>query len=115
MHLAVLYVRLLVATAGAVASAVFVGIYSRLSVPVVIARDHLRLEQFPQFTQWLAQFCWYALLIPTCFLASGVLVLNTWKNKAAFELVVGCQWLFALLWFAAGLLVWLLPQIPYGE
>ncbi len=109
------YIRLFVATAAATVSVVFVAVYSGLSVPIVRARDHIRFEMFPQYAQWLAQFCWCALLVPACFFAAGLLVLARWKNKTAFELAVGCQWLFALAWLALSLLVWLLPQVPYSE
>ena len=73
------------------------------------------LDQLPKLTQWLATFCWYGLFIPACLLAAGVFVLIRHKKEAAFELAVGCQWLFALTWLVFGLLVWLLPQVPYGE
>ncbi|MCX6924763.1 MAG: hypothetical protein NT154_16345 [Verrucomicrobia bacterium] len=109
------YVRLLVASAASTASVIFVAIYSVLSVPIGIARDHVSLEHFPYYTHCLADYCWYALLVPVCLLAAGLLVLARWKNKAVFELTVGCQWLFALVWPLCGLLIWLLPQVPYVE
>ncbi|MGD1083348.1 MAG: hypothetical protein ABSA47_01200 [Verrucomicrobiota bacterium] len=110
-----LYIRLLIATAAATVSAVFVAIYSGLSVPVVLASVHMHFDVFPLFTQWLANYCWYALLVPACLLAAGIFVLTRWRNKAAFELVVGFQWLFALVWPLCCFLVWLLPQVPFGE
>jgi hypothetical protein len=110
-----LFIRLFVATFAATVSAAFVAIYSKLSVFVVIARDHLHFHSFPPCTQWIANFCWYALLIPVCLLAAGFFVLTRWKSKAAFEMVVGCQWLFALVWLLCGLLAWLLPQVPIWE
>jgi hypothetical protein len=99
------HIRLLVASAASMVSAVFVATYSALSVPIAIARDHMSFDRFPYYTQWLANFCWYALLIPACLLAAGVFILMRWKNKAAFEVAVGFQWLFALIWLACGLLV----------
>jgi hypothetical protein len=110
-----LYIRLLVATVASTVSVAFVAIYSRLSVFVVIARHHWHFDDFPRYTQWLTNFRWYALFIPACLLVAGLFVLTRWKSKAAFELVVGCQWLFALVWLLCGLFGWLLPELPYRE
>jgi hypothetical protein len=78
-------------------------------------RDHLHFYQFPALTQWLANLWWFALLIPGCLLMAGVFAVTRWRSKAAFELAVGCQWLFALAWLMWGLFVWLLPQVPIIE
>jgi hypothetical protein len=109
------YIRLAIATVAATVSVAFVGIYSKLSIFVVIAREHWHFNEFPKFTQWLANLCWYAMLIPGCLLMAGVFAVTRWRSKPAFELAVGCLWLFALTWLMCGLFVWLLPQVPYRE
>ena len=109
------YIRLFIATAAAVTSVVFVALYSFLVTPIVQVRVHLRLGAFPLFAQWLYHYGWYALVVPLSFLILGISVLRRKKAGAVFEAAVGCQWLFALLWLAFCLLVWLLPEIPYSE
>jgi hypothetical protein len=111
-----LYIRLIIATIAAVGSAVFVAFYAPLSMTIVRSRmpDSLG-KPFPDGTQALANCGWYPLLIPILLLASGISVIHLWKNKAAFDLVIGCQWLFALLWLEYCLLMCLLPEIPLIE
>ena len=116
-----LYIRLLVATAGAFGSTLLVAIYSYGAVRIFehlaakirrFESQHELLEWLPLPTQILVQYRWFALLIPACLLTFGICVIHRWKNRAAFELVVTCQWLFALLWLAFCLLGWLAPYIP---
>lgn len=109
------YIRLFVATAGAVGSVVFVAVYSRLYTSVVVVREHLQPDQFPAFTQWLVQFRWLALLAPVCILGAGIFALKRSSKAVALEVAVGCQWLFAFLWLLWCFFVWLLPQLPYAE
>jgi hypothetical protein len=71
----------------------------------------LSISQFPKATLWVAALGWKPLLIPVVLLALGLLILHRRKNMAAFEMVVGAQWLFALLWLAHCLLVCLFPEI----
>jgi len=82
---------------------------------MVISRARLDfkydLERFPQATRWVADLGWKPLAVPIVFLAAGLFGLFRRKDTAV-ELVVGLEWLFALLWIAWCLLVCLLPEIP---
>jgi hypothetical protein len=109
------YVRLFIATAGAVSSVVFVALYSMLMPPIVWARVHFRLEQLPKLTQCLFHYSWYALIVPLSLLIIGICFLRMKKVGVVLETVVGGQWLFAFLWLTFCLLAWLLPEVPYGE
>jgi len=105
------YIRLFVATLAAIGSSIFVWVYTPTSMGIVRVRLGKEFRGFPGATQALADLAWHPLIIPVIFLASGIFVIHGWKNKAAFELVVGCQWLFAILWVLYCLLVCLLPEI----
>jgi hypothetical protein len=105
------FIRLSVATMGCISSVVFVALYSRVATPIAVAREHLEFDQLPQLTQWLAKYCWFGLLVPAALFTAGVFSVVGSKRRSAFELIVGCQWLFAFLWFAICLFIWLLPQI----
>ena len=118
MERSVLYIRLVVATIAAAASVLFVALYSLLSLILVPGRVHVYLKPddlihwLPRCTQFMVHYCWYAFSAPALLFAFGAFALHRWKNRAAFELAVGCQWLFAIVWFALCLLAWLLPEIP---
>jgi hypothetical protein len=109
------YIRLFIATAGAVSSVLFVAGYSFFMAPIVRARSHLPLEQFPGLTQCFIHYSWFALVVPLSILILGIYLLRKQKIGAMFEALVGCQWLFALLWLACCLLVWLFPEVPNGD
>ena len=111
MERTALYIRLFVATTAAIASSVFVWVYTLTSMGIVRARLGKEFRGFPGATQAVADLSWYPVIIPVVLFASGILVIHRWKNKAAFELIVGCQWLFAFLWLIYCLLVCLLPEI----
>jgi hypothetical protein len=106
-----LYIRLFVATVAAIGSSVFVWVYTPTSMGIVRLRLGHEFKSFPWATQALADWNWHPVFIPIVLLVSGILVIHRWKNKAAFELVVGCLWLFAFLWFIYCILVCLLPEI----
>jgi|ERR1017187_2987569 hypothetical protein len=118
MERSVLYTRLVVATAAAAASALFVALYSLLSLIVLPGRVHVYLKPddlmrwLPACTRFMVHYCWYAFSAPALLFAFGAFALHRWKNRAAFELALGCQWLFAIVWFALCLLAWLLPEVP---
>lgn len=114
---AALYVRLAVASVDAVSSTLFVAVYSLLCESVVPARVHFTdwphlMMWFPRPTYFVIQYSWYAFSVPACLLVLGIFALRRWKGGALFELAVGCQWLFALLWALFCLLVWILPEVP---
>ena len=104
------YIRLLIATVAAVGSTIFDLIYTRFSMSAEVMRLHLRRVDFPAVTTFVGYQGWYALAIPAGLLCLGVLAIHRWKSKTAFELAVGCLWLFALFWLGCGLLVCLLPE-----
>jgi hypothetical protein len=106
------YIRLFVATLAAIGSSLFVWVYTPTSMGIVRARLGKEFIVFPGATQALADWSWYPVLIPIILLISGILVIHRWKSTAAFELVVGCLWLFAFLWLVYCLLVCILPEIP---
>src|SRR5450432_1988749 len=97
MERAALYIRLIVATIAAVVSSVFVWVYTADSIGVIRARL-VGKEFFAGGMQTLADWSWHPVLIPIALLVFGILIIHRWKNKAAFELVIGCLWLFAFLW-----------------
>jgi hypothetical protein len=109
------YMRLFIATAGAVNSVAFVTFYSMLMAPIVQARVHFRFEQLPMLTQCVFHYSWFALIVPLSLLIVGVRFLREKKVGVGFETVVGCQWLFAFLWLTICLLVWLLPEVPFAD
>src|SRR4051812_40735455 len=113
MERAVLYIRLVVATTASAASALFVAIYCVFSLCLVPSRVHVNM--LPMLTQYVVACRWYALFVPASLCAFGVFALQRWKNRAAFEIAVGCQWLFVVIWSALCLLAWMLPEIPYME
>jgi hypothetical protein len=106
-----LYIRLIFATVAAMASAVFVWIYTPTAMGVFRARIGKDFIGFPGATQAVADLRWYPVLIPVILLMSGVFVIHRWKSSAAFELVVSSLWLFAFLWLVYCLLVCILPEI----
>jgi hypothetical protein len=107
-----LYIRFFVATVAGVASSIFVWVYTPTSMGIVRARLGPEFRGFPSATQTLADWSWYPVSIPIVLLILGILVIHRWKNRAAFELVVGCLWLFAFLLLIYCFLVCLLPEIP---
>src|ERR1044071_1145207 len=109
------YIRLFCATAGAVSSVAFAAAYSALMAPIIRERVHYVVQSLPLFTYSFQHYAWYALVVPLSFLIAGIKLLQRSKTGVAFEMVVGCQWLFALIWLACCLLVWLLPQAPYSD
>lgn len=117
MERSALYIRLVVATTASAASVLFVAFYCLLSLCVVPKRIHVKpddlMEWLPGFTQYVVACRWYACFVPAFFCAFGVFALNRWKNRAAFEVAVGCQWLFAIIWTGLCLLAWMLPEIPH--
>jgi hypothetical protein len=106
-----LYIRLFIATVAAIGSTAFVVVYTRLYMSIDGPKLKLQHTDFPGATKFVADYGWHIFVIPVCFLFFGVFVIHRWKSKAAFELVVGCQWLFAFLWLAFCLLVCLLAEI----
>jgi len=104
------YIRLLIATVAATGSCFFVICYTK--VKAMLAQpdrsDFLAMEG----TRFLALHGWHMLVIPLVLLLCGIVVVHRWKNKAAFELVVGSQWLFAFLWLAWCILICLVSDIP---
>lgn len=109
------YIRLFISTAGAMGSVVFVAGYSFLMAPIVQARSQVRLEHWPALTQWIFHYSWFALLVPLSLFILGIYLLRGKKVGVMFEALVDCQWLFALLWLACCLLVWLLPEVRIGD
>lgn len=109
------YIRLLIATLAATGSALFVWVYTLTSMGIVRVRLGREFKGFPGATQGLANWGWHPVFIPVALLLFGIFVIHGWKNKAAFELVVGCLWLLAFLWVLCGLIVCLLPEIPMIE
>jgi len=108
------YVCLFIATAGAVSSVVFAVAYSFLMTPIIRERVHYVDQQPPLLTYSLQHYAWYALVFPLGLLMAGIRLLRRKKTGGAFEMVVGGQWLFSVLWVMFCLLVWLLPQLPMG-
>ncbi len=106
-----LYIRLFIATVAAVGSSIFVAVYTPITMDAVRMRLAMPLESFPKATLSLANCGWYSLFVPACLLVLGMFVMHRWKSKAAFEFVVGCQWLFAFLWLTYCLFACLLPEI----
>lgn len=112
-----LLIRLAVATTVSVASALFVEAYCLVKMSVVRAGAHgylppdRLLEWLPGYTRFVVHCRWYALFVPAFFFGLGMVALHRWKIPAAFELAIGCQWLFAVLWAGLCLLVWMLPEI----
>jgi hypothetical protein len=106
------YIRLFVATLAAIVSSLFVWVYTPTSMGIVRVRLGKEFRGFPGATQALADWSWYPVLIPIVLLISGIFVMHRWKSAAAFELVVGCLWLFAFLWLVYCLFVCMLPEIP---
>jgi hypothetical protein len=100
------------AAVAAVGSCVFVAVYTPTSVGIIQARNGLQFDRFPIVTQTLARFGWYPLLLPIVLLALGVFAISRRKNVALIELLIGCLWLFALLWPAYCVFVCLCPEIP---
>ncbi len=109
------YVRLFIATVAAVFSVAFVALYSSLMPGIIRGRHNIRIEQLPLLTECLFEKSWYALTVPVCLLVCGAVILRRNKARAGFEIVVGCQWLFALLWVLFCFLAWILPQAAYQE
>src|ERR1039457_6381660 len=109
------YIRLFIATATALVSVVFAALYSFLMTPIIRDRVHHVVQQPPFSTYCFEHYAWYALVVPLSCLMVGITLLHRKKTGIAFELAVGFQWLFALLWLACCLLVWLLPELSYGE
>jgi ABC-type Fe3+ transport system permease subunit len=114
MDRTVLYVRLIIGALAATGSAAFVALYTPTAMEAARGRlDYMvQIDRFPKLTLWVAGLTWKPLLIPAVLLALGLLILYRRKSMVAFELVVGAQWLFALLWLAYCLFVCLLPEIP---
>lgn len=104
-------VRLVIATIGALASACLIALYSGIHVRAIQYRKQMAPEDLPEFTAWFVRQQWHVLFFPLCVLALGLLTLRVSKKPATFELAVGIQWLFALLWFACGLLASEFPEI----
>jgi hypothetical protein len=109
------YMPLFIATAAAVVSVVFAAFYSFLMTPIIRDRVHHVDQSLPLSTYCFQHYASYALVVPLSCLMVGITLLNRKKTGVAFEMAVGCQWLFALLWLACCLLVWLLPELSYGE
>ncbi len=109
------YIRLFIATAAAVFSVAFVAAYSSLMPGIIRGTLHVKIQQFPLLTECLSEKSWYALMVPLCLLMYGVILLRRQRSQAGFEIVVGCQWLFALLWVLFCFLAWILPQAAYQE
>jgi ABC-type uncharacterized transport system YnjBCD permease subunit len=107
-----LYIRLFFATVAAIASAVFVWVYTPTSMGIVRARLGKEFRGFPSATQAVADLRWHPVLLPVILLVFGIFVIHRWKSSAVFELVVGSLWLFAFLWLAYCLLLCILPEIP---
>jgi len=105
------YIRLLIATLAATGSALFVWVYTLTSMGIVQVRLGKEFKGFPGATQAVANWSWHPIFIPVAFLLSCIFIIHHWRNKAAFELVVGCLWLLAFLWVLCGLFVCLLPEI----
>jgi hypothetical protein len=109
------YIRLFIATAAAVTSVVFSAFYSSLMTPIIRDRNHYVTQQLPLATYFFQHYAWYALVVPLSFLILGFSVLQRKKTGAVFEAAVGSQWLFAFVWLACCLLVWLFPELRYSE
>jgi len=115
------YLRLAVATLAAAMAVLFVAGYCGLALIVVPARVHLHLKPddlmrwLPGCTHYVVHYRWYASFVPVFFCSFGLFALRRWGNKAAFEVAVGCQWLFVVLWPALCLLAWMLPEIPFVD
>jgi hypothetical protein len=116
MERSALYIRLVVATTASAASALFVAIYCFLSLWTVPSRFHVKLDDLmrwlPRLTQYVVACRWYAFFVPAFLCAFGVFALHRWKNRAAFEVAVGCQWLFVVIWSALCVLAWMLLDMP---
>ncbi len=108
------YIRLFIATAAAVISVAFGVAYSALMTPIIRYRVHYVDQQLPLLTYSVQHYPWIAIAVPLSLLGAGIVILRGEKTRVKFEFVVGGQWLFALLWIAFCLLVWLLPEMPMG-
>lgn len=106
-----LYIRLIIATLAAMASAVFVWVYPPTSMGTIRSRLGKGFVGFPRVTEFTAGLSWHPILAPAFLLIVGIFVIHRWKSAAAFELVVGCLWLFAFLWLVWSLFVCMLPEI----
>jgi hypothetical protein len=109
------YVRLFIATAGAVSSVAFAAACSFLMTPIIRDRVHYVVQTLPLVTYAFQHYAWHALVVPLSLLMAGIMLLRRKKTGVAFEMVVGSQWLFSLLCVICCLLVWLLPELSYSE
>ena len=105
------YIRLSVATAASLVSVFFAASYSYVMV-CILRKFHRDDDWLPGCTKFLLQYGWAALFVPISLLALGILVQRRSGNRALFELIVGCQWLFTVFWFAYAILAWKLPEVP---
>jgi hypothetical protein len=106
-----LYIRLIIATIAAMASAVFVWAYTPTSMQIIRGRLGKGFVGFPRVTEFIAGLSWHPILIPAILLIIGIFIIHRSKSAAAYELVVGCLWLFAFLWLAWCLFVCTLSEI----